>query len=110
MKYYYKELSFYKELDGKWYIDLPDWEGSKEDLEMVFGADDILDHLSNGKNNIKIKISEDYFDNSNKIEFIRLATEVNDGAFYDANGTEIWLCDVTKFVFGYFPKVVYFSI
>jgi hypothetical protein len=22
---------------------------------------------------------------------------------------QMWLCDVTKFVFGYFPKIIYFN-
>ena len=33
--------------DGKWYIDLPDWTGTKGELQMVGGADTLLDHLSN---------------------------------------------------------------
>ena len=105
-----KELNFYKDTDKKWYIDLPDWKGSKEDLEMVFGADDMLDVLSNGNNKVSLNVSEEFFNGALKIDFIRLATEVNDGAFYDANGLEIWLCDVTKYVFGYFPKVIYFIV
>jgi hypothetical protein len=30
---------FYKTGDGKWYIDLPEWDGSIDDLQMVDGAD-----------------------------------------------------------------------
>jgi hypothetical protein len=28
-------LNFVKEEDNRWYIDLPNWEGDKADLEMV---------------------------------------------------------------------------
>ena len=37
------ELKFYKE-EGKWYIDIP-WDGDKSELEMVMGADVLLDEL-----------------------------------------------------------------
>jgi len=34
-----RKLKFYKEADERWYVELPEWEGSKADLEMVAGAD-----------------------------------------------------------------------
>ena len=41
--------------------------------------------------------------------------ELGEGAWYSMDSYlgiayqhEMWLCDVTKFVFGYFPKVIYF--
>jgi hypothetical protein len=47
---------------------------------------------------------------------LRLATELGNGAFYKLEnykgieiGLEMWLCDVTKFVFGKFPKIIYFA-
>jgi len=39
-------LDFYKETTGEWYIDLPDYPGPKEDLQMVLGADKMLDPIS----------------------------------------------------------------
>ena len=40
-----KNLKFKKEEDNKWYIDLTEWTGDKADLEMVAGADILLDIL-----------------------------------------------------------------
>ena len=37
-----QNLKFNKEAD-RWYIDLPDWTGTKGELEMVAGADTLLD-------------------------------------------------------------------
>ena len=38
-------LRFYKSQDEYWYVDMPEWEGSIDALEMVRGADDMLDDL-----------------------------------------------------------------
>ena len=111
-----KRLRFYKESDNRWYVDLPEWEGSKDDLEMVFGADSMLEYMAEGEGQVWINISEEEFENADKLEFIKLATEIDNGAFYKLNkyrgvdiGLEMWLCDVTKFVFGYFPKTIFLS-
>jgi hypothetical protein len=108
---------FYKELDERWYIDLPDWIGSKADLEMVAGADVMLNYMSDNGNEVTLKLSEEEFENSDKLEFVRMALEIENGAFYylkEYQGVDIdlemWLCDVTKFVFGYFPQEIYISV
>ena len=45
-----QNLKFNKE--GKlWYIDLPQWTGTKAELEMVAGADKLLDALNTNKEN-----------------------------------------------------------
>jgi hypothetical protein len=38
-----KTFKFEKEKDNRWYIILPEWTGEKEELEMVCGADSMLD-------------------------------------------------------------------
>jgi hypothetical protein len=110
------KLKFYKESDNRWYVDLPEWEGSKADLELVSGADTMLEYMSEGENHVWLILSEENFEGSDKLEFIRLATEVENGAFYKLEkykgieiNLEMWLCDVTKFVFGDFPKIIHLS-
>lgn len=111
-----KRLKFYKEIDSRWYVDLPEWIGSKADLEMVAGADTMLEYMAEGEDHVWLTLSETEFENSDKLDFVRLATEWNNGAFYklekyrgiDLN-IEIWLCDVTLFVLGSFPNVIYIS-
>ena len=43
MNEFVKILKFNKESNGKWYIDLPKWKGKKSALQMVCGADKLLD-------------------------------------------------------------------
>ncbi len=108
-------LKFYKDPDNRWYVDLPTWEGSKADLEMVAGADIMLEYIAEGENTVLISLNtETSIVSPNKLEFIREAIELGNGAFYKLqsyNGIDLnldmWLCDVTKFVFGEFPKFIY---
>jgi len=111
-----KRLRFYKECDNRWYIDLPEWTGSKAELEMVAGADSMLEYVAEGEGQVWLILSVDEFENADKLEYIRLATEIENGAFYKLDkyrgvevGAEMWLCDVTKFVFGDFPKTIFLS-
>jgi hypothetical protein len=103
--------TFNKEEDGKWYVDLPSWEGDKEELEMVMGADTMLDIISQGDNTVRLYFSEEYFEPSNYT--LTFKYEENDGGWYnlasDLFSFEVWLCHVTKFVFGYLPKTIYIN-
>lgn len=104
-------LNFVKEEDNRWYIDLPNWEGDKADLEMVMGADTLLEYISNNGDYVSIKISLDE-PSLNRLEFVRLTDEIGEGAIYNAVYNHfvsvIWLCDVTKFVFGgEFPEKIF---
>lgn len=110
-----KILKFYRDYDNRWYVFLPEWLGEKADLEMVSGADTMLDIISQGETEIRVAFSLSPFDDSNKLTMIRLATELDNGAYYlldHYNGIdlnlELWLCDVTKFVFGDLPELIYF--
>lgn len=112
-------LKFYRNEDNRWYVDLPEWEGSKDDLEMVSGADSLLDIISwnyfDGLDYVMINVTETE-DNSKVSYKLVLDTILDAGAIYYVHNQylepfEIWLCDVTKFVFnGEFPKIIYFEI
>jgi len=109
-----KNLLFYKESNGDWYVDLPEWEGSKSDLQMVEGADTMLEYMAEGNNIVWTHLSDEHFVGSEEMKFIRTADEVGNGAYYKLEtykginiDLEMWLCDVTKFVFGDFPKSIY---
>ena len=110
-----RQFKFYKD-EGTWYVDLPEWEGSRADLAMVSGADIMLDIVSQGENDIKVLLSTEDFDGSNRLEFLRESPEVGEGSWYLMKtykgieyNLELWLCDVTIFVFGGFPKNIYIS-
>ena len=110
-----KELRFVKE-NGRWYIDIPEWEGTKEELEMVSGADDLLDYFAKGKDSIVLEVGETY-DHITKMEGSIMLTKQKDldnGADYTVINNhdipKIWLCDVTKYVYGYMPKELYIQV
>lgn len=109
------QLTFNK-ISSRWYIDLPEWEGSFDDLEMVAGADDLLEALSRKlhKNSITFEVWTSRPDvpcaSMNLIEYTREGAtyQVNNCMFY--KGTA-WLCNVTKFVFGgYHPRDIFFKV
>lgn len=106
-----KNYRFYIEEDGRWFIDLPEWTGEKAELQMVAGADIMLDSfLTTNSNDVWLTISEDEFEGSQKLVFIATADDIQNGAYYvlESQGLYMWLCDVTKFVFGgYFPETIY---
>jgi len=108
-----KSLSFYKEEDGRWYIDLPTWTGTKAELEMVAGADKMLDILAQEKKEVTLDVSLYPLEDFIKISKIEDCDPTTGGATYtiknegDIFPSQMWLCDVTKFVFGYLPETIY---
>lgn len=113
-----RNFKFYK-FNNKWFIDLPEWEGSISDLEMVMGADTFLDILAQGDDTVYATLSDVEIPDSDKLIFESLGDPYQwseGGANYKLEsykghnyGLEVWLCDVTKFVFGDFPKIIYFK-
>lgn len=106
MRYFEFEL-----LIDKWYVVLPDWVGDKEELEMVSGADSFLYILAQGEQKVTINVSENTFDGYKyKLEFIDHASGGGDyHLISEMFEFPVWLCHVTKFVFGYLPKNLYIS-
>jgi len=112
---------FYKDEKGDWYIDLPEWEGDKSALQMVLGADTMLELMAGEKNEVKIKFSDEPFDvcaKMNKEEdgyqgileyggamYVVIQHDIPNIPFYH----RLWLCDVVKFIFGEMPDVIYFN-
>lgn len=114
------DVSFTKELDERWYVDFPNWPLSHDNLEMVAGADDLLDLLNDDSNHVHLKVSTKYFDKSIKLKKVKSA--LTKGAFYvvetplkgweNSNSIrkkQLWLCPVTLTVLGHYPKYIYFK-
>lgn len=105
-----KAFTFKKDTLGKWYVILPEWKGDKEELEMVSGADVMLDILAQGENTINVHISTE---NTPFVVFkLSLDRLENDGAWYKLKSEfyefDVWLCHVVKFVFnGEIPEKLY---
>lgn len=102
-------LNFEKDNTG-WYIILPSWKGPRSSLAMVAGADTLLDELSNNGNYISLDISLEH--KENYLHLNKINNCWFNGADYivPSSGKKVWLCNVTKFVFGNFPKDIYVKV
>lgn len=113
-----KKLTFIK-LANNWYIHLPTYDGNIEDLEMVMGADTLCNNLDiREKGIITVDVYDYKIPGSMKLEY--LSSTGNDeagegcGAWYKVSffhsSMEIWLCGVTKRVFGEFPAELFIKV
>jgi hypothetical protein len=104
-----KNYIFNKE-QGSWYIDLPNWEGTKAELQMVAGADTLLDHLSNNGTTVNVTLSTEKVVRTPGFQTLkRIVKTPPNGCVYHLGFTPVWLCNVTKFVFnGIFPSQIHF--
>jgi len=114
---------------GNWYVDLPEWKGSKAQLRMIDGADALLDMMDvRNKGEVTIIFSEKKFEKAGCLLLveinkgmkifpkIKLFSNKDFGADYilteyegvEVMGFKVWLCNVMKFVFGEFPLEIYF--
>lgn len=111
-------LDFKKEPTGEWYIVLPDYHGPKEDLQMVYGADTMLDMISKYKTEVSIDVAVKFEDGNYAYHNLRKLTIPEQ---FDIGGQwyvleyinrayAVWLCDVTKHVFGEFPNIIQFKV
>lgn len=115
-------IRFYKEDNHRWFADIPEWKGDKEDLEMTLNADTMLDIICEGDDYVFLTLSTEPIDG---FDVLDLEVKCSDYDFFSQGGTtngayyimksyrgiefnlKIWLCDVTKFVFGDFPQKIY---
>lgn len=108
--------TFIKEPTG-WYIHLPQYieqGGSKGDLQMVEGADTMLDIMAGENSSITLAIDEQPFDGADRLELTEKCDPYIGGGYYLLRSWEgkpvmknMWLCAVTEFVFGYLPEQVF---
>lgn len=115
-----RRIKFEKDM-GFWYAVLPEWKGDRADLQMVAGADSWLDILCEGEWDVWMTISDKPFNGAEELTLIGFGLlegpELGEGAWYLAKtylgldfDLKMWLCDVTKFVFGDFPKTIYYKV
>ena len=91
----------------------PEYGGDQDDLEMVEGADRMLDALSSDGLYSTLNIS---LEEPAEGEYFTMEMEAHDedGAFYNVVGCPqfqgtIWLCNVTHEFFGNHPERIYCS-
>jgi hypothetical protein len=105
-----RTFRFDKDPDGRWYVNLPEWEGDRAELEMVLGADMLLDILSNDCDWIDLEMADYPF--SPNCKTLTHDKSQNELGWYNNNAwhgpSTIWLCSVTEFVFGSYPDIIYY--
>lgn len=111
-----KHIRFYQDPDTRWYVDLPEFPGTKAELEMVLGADTMLDFMSEGTGEVNLSLSEESIDGWDELSLKRLTPDVGGGEYTLKNyrgielNLDMWLCDVTRYVYnGYMPEKLYIS-
>lgn len=113
-------IDFEKDSDSRWYAVLPTWTGAREDLEMVCGADIMLNIISQGSydGSVSLFLSADEICDYDFILHKEMDTPDIGGATYSLKGLifgihyefDIWLCDVTNHVFSCLPTDIYVRI
>lgn len=100
-----------------WYIDLPEYieqGGNKGDLQMVDGADKMLDMMAGNQDFVILNIAREQFDGADMLILTEKCDPLIGGGYYlmtSYEGQEIyrtmWLCQVTEFVFGELPQQIF---
>lgn len=111
-------FTFYKNDSGEWYINLPEWKGDPEDLQMVEGADKWLDLISNHDKKVKLTLADSSFKDAEVLTLLHIREENLGGGGdyflenYDSKkvNLKLWLCEVTSFVFEGIPQKIYFKV
>lgn len=108
----------------RWYYNFKHWGFSKDNLEMVSGADHLCEYYANGKYELTIDIvatnkpleneqGYDRFESERLLDITTLKEKIMYGRTYykiENEGkkiTTMWICPVTLFVLGRYPKYIY---
>ena len=115
------KISFTKEANRRWYVDFPNWPLQHYMLEMVAGADDLLDILNDGSNHVSLEVFTEK-PKTYDIELKKVHSALTKGAFYTVETPlegwekpnairrkQLWLCPVTLTVLGHYPNSIYFK-
>lgn len=108
------QLQFNHKEDGLWYIDYPNWAFEHHNLLMVNGADELCAFLSDDDKFTKVSVipSKERKEHKGYFELEQLESGLTTGSTYNVNNLEgftrnIWICPVTLFVLGQYPKFIY---
>ena len=107
-------IKFNHEDDGLWYVDFPNWPFDHHNLLMVAGADKLCAFLSDDDvtSEILVRPSSKRLQLEGYAELIQKDHSLTGGSTYEVRDLEgfhrdIWLCPVTLFVLGKYPKYMY---
>ena len=108
------QIKFNHEDDGLWYVDFPNWPFDHHNLLMVAGADKMCAFLSDDDvtTEVLVRPSNKRLNLEGYAELIQKDHSLTGGSTYEVRNLEgfnrdIWLCPVTLFVLGRYPKYMY---
>ena len=124
------KLQFIAENDPpikRWYYDFKHWGFDHANLEMVSGADKLCELYANGKDEVTVEIIaskkkqnlptqlyDEYVAQDIIIDELHQGRFINSqldkilyGRIYQKGYTQMWICPVTLFVLGRYPKYIY---
>jgi hypothetical protein len=103
-------------IDGQWYIYFDVTLGqslSKQDLELIEGAQKVLNTLSNGEDRLRLHLGLEPFEGAKISELVEHCAAPKGGGIYlyktleEHNSCLYWICDLALFVFGDIPERIY---
>lgn len=111
-------LKFCKEEDGRWYVDFPNWPFDHRHLLMVEGADELCELLSDDGIITEVSVipAKEREKHAGYFELEQTESSITGGSTYLVDNDEfrqrfdrddLWLCPVTLFVLGQYPKYIY---
>ncbi|MCZ4242659.1 DUF6717 family protein [Pedobacter punctiformis] len=112
-----RTIRFYKNAKGEWYADIPEWSGDIADLQMVEGADELLEWIAASASECKLIMADGPMEDAEILNLIYIR-EANLGGGGDYilerfkgewKNHKLWLCEVTEFVFKQLPQTIYFK-
>ena len=108
------KLQFNHEEDGLWYVDFPGWPFDHHNLLMVAGSDEMCAFLSDDNKFTYVNVipSDKEENHPGYAKLIQGEHSLTGGSVYHVTGLEgfdrdIWVCPVTLFVLGKYPKYIY---
>ena len=111
-----RTFRFYKDDQHKWFVDLPEWSGDRDDLEMVEGANVFLDHVSGQSTECQLLMTDEKMKDSELLTLLHIREKnLGGGGIYFLENyrneplrLKLWLCSVTEFVFKTLPQKIWF--
>ena len=111
-------IQFNKDNYGFWFVDFPNWPISHDNLAMVSGADKMLELLSDGNLFVKVSVipAKKKGQHDGYIELEQTEHSLFGGSTYQVKyepfkerfkRDTLWICPVTLFVLGRYPKFIY---
>ncbi|TBO44836.1 DUF6717 family protein [Pedobacter kyonggii] len=111
-----RAIRFYKNAKHEWYADIPEWGGDIADLQMVEGADELLNWIAIAGDECKLLMADAPIKNAEILDLVYAREEnLGGGGDYllekfrgEFKNHKLWLCHVTEFVFKQLPERIYF--